>query len=191
MYLSSFSRHLTSSIQQNEKECWVRVAISTWNILDSGYSQEMTSMTVKTSQEEDWSSASLSVNNCDLDERWEISFTEKWNFTQMHETRTKSNENTQLNRTRHYELFTFECSVHIFCNWFVNCWSVCDPVVFANFQCGIDPRTSGRMDCDVIDVKSAPDESAKEGSYFHVMEVTCKCHLLGLSLLALADFAHM
>jgi len=34
--------------------------------------------------------------------------------------------------------------------------------------CGIDPRTSGRMDCDVIDVNSAPDESAKESSYFHV-----------------------
>ena len=47
-------------------------------------------------------------------------------------------------------------------------WSVCDPVVFAHFQCGIDLRTSGRMDCDVIDVDSAPDESAKENSYFHV-----------------------
>ena len=35
-------------------------------------------------------------------------------------------------------------------------------------SCGIDPRTSGRMDCDVIDVNSAPDESAKEGFYFHV-----------------------
>jgi len=43
-----------------------------------------------------------------------------------------------------------------------------DLVVFAHLQCGIDPRTSGRMDCDVIDVHSAPDESAKEGSYFHV-----------------------
>jgi len=44
---------------------------------------------------------------------------------------------------------------------------MCDPVVFVHFQCGIDPRTSG-MDCDVIDVNSAPDESAKESSYFHV-----------------------
>jgi len=45
---------------------------------------------------------------------------------------------------------------------------MCDPVVFAHLQCGIDPRTSGRMDCDVIDVNSATDESAKERSYFHV-----------------------
>jgi len=35
-------------------------------------------------------------------------------------------------------------------------------------QCGIDPRTSGRMDCDVIDVNSTPDESAKPSSYFHL-----------------------
>jgi len=35
-------------------------------------------------------------------------------------------------------------------------------------QCGIDPRTSGRMDCDVIDVNSTSDESAKENFYFHV-----------------------
>jgi len=45
---------------------------------------------------------------------------------------------------------------------------MCDPVVFTHLQCGLDPRTSGRMDCDVIDVSSAPDESAKEGSYFHL-----------------------
>jgi len=48
------------------------------------------------------------------------------------------------------------------------------------------------MDCDAIDVNSAPDESAKESSYFICMEVTYKCRLLGLSLLlALANFAHM
>ena len=47
-------------------------------------------------------------------------------------------------------------------------WSMCDPVVLAHLQWGIDPRTSGRMDCDVIDVNSAPDESAKESSYLHV-----------------------
>jgi len=47
-------------------------------------------------------------------------------------------------------------------------WIVCDPVVFAHLQCGIDPRTSQRIDCDVIDVNSAPDESAKESSDFHV-----------------------
>ena len=35
-------------------------------------------------------------------------------------------------------------------------------------QCLIDPRTSGRMDCDFIDVNSAPGESGKESSYFHV-----------------------
>jgi len=46
---------------------------------------------------------------------------------------------------------------------------MCDPVVFAHLQCGIDPQTSGRMDCDVIDVNSAPDESAKDSSYFHVL----------------------
>jgi len=40
--------------------------------------------------------------------------------------------------------------------------------VFAHLQCGIDFPTSGRMDCDIIDVNSAPDESAKESSYFHV-----------------------
>jgi len=45
---------------------------------------------------------------------------------------------------------------------------VCDPVVFTHLQCGIDPRTSGRIDYDVIAVNSAPDESAKESSYFHV-----------------------
>ena len=45
---------------------------------------------------------------------------------------------------------------------------MCGPVVFAHLQCGIDPRTSGRMDCDVIDVNSSPDQSAKESSYFHV-----------------------
>ena len=56
----------------------------------------------------------------------------------------------------------------------------------------IDPRTSGRMDCDVIDVNSAPDESGKECSYFQCLEVTYKCRLLGFSvLLTLADFAHM
>jgi len=49
------------------------------------------------------------------------------------------------------------------------------------------------MDCDVIDVNSAPDESAEDSSYFHVHgSHFYKCRLLGLSLLlALADFAHM
>ena len=47
-------------------------------------------------------------------------------------------------------------------------WSVCGSVVFAHLQFGIDPRTSGRMDCGLIDVNSSPDESAKESSYFHV-----------------------
>ena len=70
-------------------------------------------------------------------------------------------------------------------------WSVCDPVVFAHLQCGIHPPTSGRMDCDVIDVNSTPDESAKESSCFHV-HGSHLCRLLGLSLLlASADFAHM
>ena len=32
----------------------------------------------------------------------------------------------------------------------------------------IDPWTSVRMDCDVIDVNSTPDESAKEYCYFHM-----------------------
>ena len=50
----------------------------------------------------------------------------------------------------------------------ITMWSMCDPVVFAHLQCGIYPRTSGRMDCDVIDVNSALDESAKESSHFHV-----------------------
>jgi len=45
---------------------------------------------------------------------------------------------------------------------------MCDPVVFVHLQCGIDPRTSGRMDCYVIDVNSTPDELAKESSYVHV-----------------------
>jgi len=46
--------------------------------------------------------------------------------------------------------------------------SVWDQSKFAHLQCGIDPRTSGRMDCDVNGANSAPDESAKESSYFHV-----------------------
>jgi len=45
---------------------------------------------------------------------------------------------------------------------------MCGPVVFAHLQCGMDPRTSGRMDFDVIDINYAPDESAIESSYFHV-----------------------
>jgi len=60
------------------------------------------------------------------------------------------------------------------------------------FSVAIDPRTSGKMDCDVIDVNSAPDESVKETLTSMCMEVTYKCGLLGLSLLlALAVFAHM
>jgi len=47
------------------------------------------------------------------------------------------------------------------------------------------------MNCDAIDLNSAPDESAKESSYM-CMDVTYKCRLLGLSLLlALANFGHM
>ena len=64
---------------------------------------------------------------------------------------------------------------------------MCDPVVFAHPQCGIDPRTSGRIDCNVIDVNFAP----KRALTSMCMEVTYKCRLLGLSLLALADCAHM
>ena len=53
--------------------------------------------------------------------------------------------------------------------WFMTVlWSVYDPVMFAHLQCGIDPWTSVRMDCDVIDVNSTPDESAKEYCYFHM-----------------------
>jgi len=48
------------------------------------------------------------------------------------------------------------------------CANTRDLVVFAHLQCGIDPRTSGRIDCDVIDVNSTPDESTEEHSYFHV-----------------------
>jgi len=46
--------------------------------------------------------------------------------------------------------------------------SMCDPVVFAHLQSGIDPLTSGRMDCDIFDIHPAPDESAKEIPCFHV-----------------------
>jgi len=56
---------------------------------------------------------------------------------------------------------------HILQAWHI-AWSMCDPVVCAHLPCGIYPGTSGRMDCDVIDVNSAPDESAREGSYVHV-----------------------
>jgi len=63
--------------------------------------------------------------------------------------------------------FVRQCFVY-FLFKHVALWSVCDPVVFAHLQCGIDARTSGRMDCDVSDVNSTPDESAKETSYFHV-----------------------
>jgi len=43
---------------------------------------------------------------------------------------------------------------------------MCDPVVFAHLQCGIDPQTSKGW--IVTSVYSAPDESAKETSYFDV-----------------------
>jgi len=69
---------------------------------------------------------------------------------------------------------------------------VCDPVVFAHLQCGIDPRTSGRMDCDVIDVTLHQTNRPKSALTSMCMEVTYKCRLLGLSLLlALVDFTHM
>jgi len=48
------------------------------------------------------------------------------------------------------------------------------------------------MNCDVIDVNSAPDKSAKDSSYFYVhgshLCVTC---LVFPFPLALADFAYM
>jgi len=48
------------------------------------------------------------------------------------------------------------------------------------------------LDCAIIDVNSALDESAKRALTSMCMEVTCKCCLFGLSLLlALTDFAHM
>jgi len=72
------------------------------------------------------------------------------------------------------------------------CWSVCGPVVFAHLQCGIDPRTLGRMDCDVIDVIPRQTNLPKTALTSMCMEVTYNCRLLGLSLLlALAVFAHM
>ena len=42
------------------------------------------------------------------------------------------------------------------------------PGCWVLLESGIDPRTWGRMDCDVIYVKSSPDESAKERFYLHV-----------------------
>ena len=42
------------------------------------------------------------------------------------------------------------------------------PDCWVLLKCGIDPRTSGRMDCDVMDVNSAPVESAKDNPHFHV-----------------------
>jgi len=42
------------------------------------------------------------------------------------------------------------------------------PGCWVLLQCRVDPRTSGRMDCDIIDVNSVPDESTKDNSYFHV-----------------------
>ena len=81
---------------------------------------------------------------------------------------------------------------HTFLKTSTNARSMCDLIVFTHLQCGLDPRTSGRMDCDVIDVNSTPDESAKNSLYFHLHgSHPYKCRLLGLSLLALADFAHM
>ena len=68
---------------------------------------------------------------------------------------------------------------------------MCDPVVFAHLQCGIDPRTSGGMDCDVIDVTPYQTNRSKRALNSMCMEVTYKCRLPGLSLLTLADFAHM
>jgi len=69
---------------------------------------------------------------------------------------------------------------------------MCDPVVFAHLQCGIDPRTSGRMEI-VTSPMLTPRQTnrPKRALTSMCMEVTYKCCLLGLSLLALADFAHM
>jgi len=65
------------------------------------------------------------------------------------------------------------------------------PGCVRKLQCGIHPRTSGRMDCDVIDVTPRQTNRPKKAVTSMCMEVTYKRRLLGLSLLALADFAHM
>jgi len=52
---------------------------------------------------------------------------------------------------------------------------VCNPVVFAHLQCGIDPRTSGRMDCDVIDVIPCQANRPKRAPTSMCMEISYKC----------------
>ena len=87
---------------------------------------------------------------------------------------------------------TIACSHYIY-NFIIlhTHWSVCSPVAFAHLQCEIHPRTSGRMDCDVIDANPRQTYRPKRALTSVCMELTYKCRLLGLFPLALADFAHM
>ena len=67
-------------------------------------------------------------------------------------------------------------------------WSMCNPVVTPS----VWDWSSGRMDCDVIDVNLRQTNWPKRALTSMCMEVTYKCRLLGLSLLpALASHAHM
>jgi len=67
---------------------------------------------------------------------------------------------------------------------------MCDPVVFTHLQCGLDLRTSGRMETSSM-LTPRQTNRLKTALTSMCMEVTYNCRLLGLSLLALADFAHM
>ena len=68
---------------------------------------------------------------------------------------------------------------------------MCDPVVFSHLQCGIDPRTSGRMECDDCDdIHVTPRyESANESSFFHV-HPCAKKSLKGVACLVFPFSSH-
>jgi len=67
---------------------------------------------------------------------------------------------------------------------------MCDPVVFAHTQCGLDPKEGWIVTSSML----TPHQTnrPKRALTSMCMEVIYKCRLLGLSLLlALAVFAHM
>jgi len=69
--------------------------------------------------------------------------------------------------------------------------SMCDPVVFAHIQCGIDPKPREGWIVRSLMLSPRQTNRPRRALTSMFMEVTYKCRLLGLSLLALADFVHM
>jgi len=69
---------------------------------------------------------------------------------------------------------------------------MCDPFMFAHLQCGLEPRNLDGNNLGML-VPSARQTIRPKITLTSIcMEVTFKCHLLGLSLLlGLADFTYM